>query len=126
MNIHEFATKLKLSVSTVSKALNNRDDVSPATRQRVLDAAERFGFCPDPAARRLGRQASGTIPVLVSAPQTSFAHPFFLEMLIGVNDTLDESGYQVIVASARTVEAEIDLFKRLVERQRVDGLLFGR
>jgi LacI family transcriptional regulator len=126
MNIHEFATKLKLSVSTVSKALNNREDVSPATRRRVLDAAEQFGFCPDPAARRLRRQASDTIAFVVSAPQTSFAHPFFLEMLIGVNDALDESGYQVIVASARTVEAEIDLFKRLVERQRVDGLLFGR
>jgi len=126
MNIHEFATKLKLSVSTVSKALNNREDVSSATRQRVLDAADRFGFCPDPAARRLRRQASDTIGFVVSAPQTSFAHPFFLDMLIGVNDALDESGYQVIVASARSVEAEIDLFKRLAERQRVDGLLFGR
>jgi LacI family transcriptional regulator len=126
MNIQEFAAILKLSVSTVSKALNGREDVSPATRKRVLEAAELHGFSPDPAARRLRRQSADTIAFVVSPPQTSFAHPFFLDMLMGVNEAMDNSDYQVIVASARSVEAEIDLFKRLVERQRVDALLFGR
>ena len=126
MNIQEFAAKLKLSVSTVSKALNGREDVSAETRKRVLEAAELHGFSPDPAARRLRRQSADTIAFVVSPPQTSFAHPFFLDMLMGVNDAMDNTGYQVIVASARSVETEIDLFKRLIERQRVDALLFGR
>lgn len=126
MNIQEFAATLKLSISTVSKALNGREDVSPATRKRVLEAAELHGFSPDPSARRLRRQSADTIAFVVSAPQTSFAHPFFLDMLMGVNDAMDSSGLQVIVASARSVEAEIDVFKRLIERQRVDALLFGR
>ena len=107
MNIRELAAKLKLSVSTVSKALNSREDVGPATRQRVLDAAERYGFSPDPAARRLRRQLAETIAFILSAPQTSFAHPFFLDMLVGVNEVMDESGYQVIVASARSVWRQI-------------------
>ncbi|MEX3979977.1 LacI family DNA-binding transcriptional regulator [Paraburkholderia sp. EG287A] len=126
MNIQELAAALELSVSTVSKALNDRDDVSPATRQRVLEAAQRYGFSPDPAARRLRKQAADTIAFVVSPPQTSFAHPFFLDMLMGVNETMDDSGYQVIVASPRSVEGELDVFKRLIERQRVGGLLFGR
>jgi LacI family transcriptional regulator len=126
MNIQELAATLKLSVSTVSKALNGREDVSPETRKRVLAAAERHGFSPDPSARRLRLQSSDTIAFVVSPPQTSFAHPFFLDMLMGVNDAMDNSGYQVIFASARTVESEIDVFKRLIERQRVDALLFGR
>jgi LacI family transcriptional regulator len=126
MNIQEFAALLKLSTSTVSKALNGREDVSPATRKRVLEAAELHSFSPDPAARRLRRQTADTIAFVVSPPQTSFAHPFFLDMLMGVNDAMDNRGYQVIVASARSVEAEIDVFKRLIERQRVDALLFGR
>ncbi|MFC0698864.1 LacI family DNA-binding transcriptional regulator [Paraburkholderia humisilvae] len=126
MNIQEFAATLKLSVSTVSKALNGREDVSPATRKRVLEAAEQSGFSPDPSASRLRRQSSDTIAFVVSPPQTSFAQPFFLDMLMGVNDVIDHSCYQVIVASARSAEAELDLFKRLVERQRVDALLFGR
>jgi LacI family transcriptional regulator len=126
MNIQELAATLRLSVSTVSKALNGRADVSPATRKRVLDAAKRYGFSPDPVASRLRRQSTDTIAFVISAPQTSFAHPFFLDMLAGVNEAMHETSYQVIVASARSVETEIDLFRRLVERQRVDALLFGR
>ncbi|CAM2154631.1 LacI family transcriptional regulator [Pararobbsia alpina] len=126
MNIQELAATLKLSVSTVSKALNGREDVSAETRQRVVEAAERLSFSPDPAARRLRRQSADTVAFVVSAPQTSFAHPFFLDMLMGINEAMDNSGLSVIVASARSVESEIDVFKRLIERQRVDALLFGR
>jgi LacI family transcriptional regulator len=126
MNIQEFAATLGLSVSTVSKALNGREDVSPSTRRRVLEAAEQHGFSPDPTARRLRRQSNDTIAFVISAPQVSFAHPFFLDMLVGVNETMDASGYQVIIATARSVETELDVFKRLVDRQRIDALLFGR
>lgn len=126
MNIQEFAASLSLSISTVSKALNGKEDVSPVTRQRVLEAATLLGFSADPSARRLRRQTGDTIAFVLSPPQTSFAHPFFLDMLMGVNEALDNSGYQVIVASARSVEAEMDLFKRLIKRQRVSALLFAR
>ena len=126
MNIQEFAATLGLSVSTVSKALNGREDVSPSTRRRVLEAAEHNGFSPDPTARRLRRQSTDTVAFVISAPQTSFAHPFFLDMLVGVTDAMDAGGYQVIIASARSVETELDVFKRLISRQRIDALLFGR
>ena len=126
MNIQEFAARLKLSVSTVSKAMNGREDVSPATRARVLAAARSLGFSPDPAGRRLRRQTSDTIGFVLSAPQASFAHPFFLNMLMGVDEALQSTNFQIIITSARSVETELDAFKRLVERQRVDALLFGR
>ncbi|MFC0397903.1 LacI family DNA-binding transcriptional regulator [Paraburkholderia rhizosphaerae] len=126
MNIREFAATLGLSISTVSKALNGREDVSAATRERVLAAARRSAFFPDPSASRLRRQSSDTVAFVISPPQTSFAHPFFLDMLMGVNEAIDHSRYQLIIASARSVETELDLIKRLVERQRVDALLFGR
>lgn len=126
MDIKEFAARLKLSVSTVSKAINGRADVSRETRERVLKAAAELGFSPDPAGRRLRRQSSDTIGFVLSAPQTQFAHPFFLNMLSGIDEALDGTNFQVIIASGRTVETEIDVFRRLVEKQRVDALLFGR
>lgn len=126
LDIKEFAAHLKLSVSTVSKAINGRADVSRDTRERVLKAAGELGFSPDPAGRRLRRQSSDTIGFVISAPQTQFAHPFFLNMLAGIDEALDGTNFQVIIASGRTVETEIDVFRRLVEKQRVDGLLFGR
>jgi LacI family transcriptional regulator len=126
MNIQEFAATLGLSVSTVSKAMNDREDVSPKTRERVLAAAAKLGFMPDPAGRRLRRQTSDTIGFVLSAPQAHFAHPFFLDMLSGIDEAAEQTDYQVIFASGRSVEREIDAFRRLVERHRVDGLLFGR
>ena len=126
MDIKEFAARLKLSVSTVSKAMNGRADVSRETRERVLKAAAELGFSPDPAGRRLRRQSSDTIGFVLSAPQTQFAHPFFLNMLSGIDEALEGTNFQVIIASGRTVESEIDVFRRLVEKQRVDALLFGR
>lgn len=126
MNIQEFAAQLGLSVSTVSKAINDREDVSAKTREKVLAAAAKFGFMPDPAGRRLRRQTSDTIGFVLSAPQAHFAHPFFLDMLSGIDEALTETDYQIIFASGRSVEREIDAFRRMVERHRVDGLLFGR
>ncbi len=106
--------------------MNGRSDVSPATRERVLKAAAKLGFSPDPAGRRLRRQSSDTIGFVISAPQTQFAHPFFLNMLAGVEDALADTHFQVIIASGRAIETEIDVFRRLVEKHRVDALLFGR
>ena len=126
MNIQELAAELRLSVSTVSKALNGRPDVSAATRERVQQAARIYGFTPDPAARRLRTQMTETVAFVISGAQTAFANPFFVDMLVGVNEVMDSRGYQVIVASARSAETEIDLFKRLIERRRIDALMFGR
>lgn len=126
MNIKEFAHHLGLSIGTVSKAINGRPDVNAKTRQRVLEAAARLNFTPDPAGRRLRQQSSDTVGFVLSAPQAHFAHPFFLEMLSGIEDELEGTRFQIIIASARSVEREMEVFERLVEKLRVDALLFGR
>ena len=126
MNLKDLAEQLGLSVSTVSKAINGRGDVNPKTRVRVMEAVARERYSPDPAARRLRKQTSETIAFVLSAPQAHFAHPFFLDMLSGIDEELADSGLQVIVVSSRSVEQELECFERLVERIRVDALLFGR
>jgi LacI family transcriptional regulator len=126
MNIKEFASQLGLSISTVSKAINGRSDINEQTRQRVLEAAARLNFTPDPAGRRLRQQTSDTIGFVLSAPQSHFAHPFFLDLLSGIEDELEGTRFQIIIASARSVEREMECFERLVDKLRVDALLFGR
>jgi LacI family transcriptional regulator len=126
MNIQELAAHLELSVSTVSKAINGRRDVGSQTRQRVLEAAAQFGFSADVTARRLRTQTSDLIAFVLSAPQAHFAHPFFLNMLMGIDERLEHTRYQLVVSSARSAEHEMKVLKRLVEVQKVDGVLFGR
>lgn len=53
MGIKQLAAKVGVSIGTVSRAVNNRYGVNPATRARVLAAARRHGYVPNPAARLL-------------------------------------------------------------------------
>jgi LacI family transcriptional regulator len=126
INIVELARRLGLAVSTVSKALNDRGDVSDATKRRVLEAADKVGFSPDPAGRRLRTQASETIGFVLSPPQSHFAHPFFLDLLLGIDQGLEKTPFQLVIVTGRTVETELESFRRLVELQRVDAVMFGR
>jgi len=126
INIVKLASHLGLSVSTVSKALNGRDDVSKATKQRVLDAANELGFSPDPAGRRLRSGTSETIGFVLSAPQANFVHPFFLDLLMGIDQGIEKTPFQLVIVTSRSPETEVDSFRRLVEQQRVDAVMFGR
>lgn len=126
MNLTEFAKKLGLSVSTVSRALNGYSDVSETTRRKIFEAAERWGYVANPAARGLRKRTSGLIAFVLSYPQKRFAHPFFLDMLVGIDERLRETEFQLVVTAAPSMEGELGCFKRLVEKQRVDGLIFAR
>lgn len=126
MNMTTLAKQLGLSVGTISKAINGRPDINEKTRQIVLDAAAKANYSPDPAGRRLRQQSSDTIGFVLSAPQAHFAHPFFLDMLSGIEEELAETRFQVIITSARSVEQEMECFERLVMKMRVDALFFGR
>ncbi len=126
MNLTEFAKKLGLSVSTVSRALNGYTDVSETTRRRIFEAAEQIGYVANPAARGLRKRSSGLIAFVLSYPQKQFASPFFLDMLVGIDERLRETEFQLVVTTAPSMEGELACFKRLVEKQRVDGLIFAR
>ena len=66
--IEDLARRLGVSRSTVSKALNDRADVSQATKARVLQAADELGYQPSAAARNLRRQRSDKIGLVVNYP----------------------------------------------------------
>ena len=126
MNIRQLAKSLNLSVSTVSRALNGYSDVSEITRARVVSAAKKSGYTADPAARGLRKRSSGLIAFVLSPPQKNFANPFFLDLMVGIEERLRETDFHLVVVSAGSFEDEIERFKELVERHRVDGLIFAR
>lgn len=126
MNIRQLAKSLDLSVSTVSRALNGYLDVSESTRERVVSAAKSSGYMADPAARSLRKRSSGLIAFVLSPPQKNFANPFFLDLMVGIEDRLREADLHLVIVSASSFEDEIARFKELVERHRVDGLIFAR
>lgn len=71
MNLKQLSHMLSLSQTTVSRALNGYPEVNEETRRRVMDAAKRHGYRPNPSARRLATGKSGMPSVLTSASRLS-------------------------------------------------------
>jgi len=66
IGIREVADAARVSIATVSLALNGKGRVSEATRARVLEAAERLGYQPDPSARSLKGGRTGVVAIAFS------------------------------------------------------------
>lgn len=81
-----------VSEMTVSRVLRNRDDVSPATRDKVLAAAKKLGYVPNKIAGALASQRVNLVGVIIP----SLANMVFPEVLRGVSAGLEDTGLQPV------------------------------
>ncbi len=82
---------------TVSRALNEqtRALVNPETAERVLRAAERLGYRPNPIARGLKTNRSFTVGVVIP----DLTNPLFPPIVRGIEDRLTEAGYTALIVN---------------------------
>jgi len=93
INIRELALELNLSVSTVSKALNDSYEISEETKRRVLETAARLNYVPNPYASSLRGRKSKNIGVVI--PEV--ADSFFSLAINGIESVAKEKGYHVLI-----------------------------
>ena len=94
--IRDVAHKCGLSISTVSKALNNYSDVSEGTRRLVVETARQVGYFPNALARALKTNRSYNIGVLFADDFGSgLTHTFFSLVLDSLKTTSEDNGYDV-------------------------------
>jgi LacI family transcriptional regulator len=92
--ILDVAREAGVSRQTVTRALNGMADVSPATRDRVLEAARRLHYRPNRAAQALVRGASVTVGFLVE----NLGNPFYSEVASALTRTAAERGWSVVLS----------------------------
>ncbi len=120
MTIRDIARACGVSVSTVSRVLNNHPDVSEAVRSQVLREVEAQGYIPNNSARDLVRSRSDAIGVVVRGT----GNLFFAEMLKTVGREIDRAGYTMV---PRFIDSDADEVKAgaILEREKkLRGLLF--
>jgi len=121
LNIKEFAKKLNLSVSTVSKAFRQGYDINPQTRERILAAAKEFNYQPNPAATSLRTQKNKTIAVIIPEIDNSF----FVLVIKGIESVAQEAGYHVLIyLTHEDYQKEVSLTQN-IQKGRVDGVLMS-
>jgi len=115
----DVAREAHVSLMTVSRVVNNKGEISPETRQRVLEVIERLGYRPSAIARGLATSRTGTLGLVVP----DIANPFFTEIARGVEDKAYAAGYSVFLCSTyEDLRREKDVLNSLEEKQ-VDGLV---
>ena len=115
----DIAREAGVSLMTVSRVVNNKGEVSPDTRQRVLDVIERLGYRPSGIARGLATKRTGTLGLVVP----DIANPFFSDVARGAEDRAYTEGYNVFLCNTNEdPHREIAAMESL-EEKRVDGLV---
>lgn len=116
--IKDVARLANVSIATVSRVLNKTARVNEEKRVRVEAAIEQLGYRPNPAARSLLRQETGSVGVLIP----SLGGEFFAGFLKGLDDIAQHQGFFCLIGATHRQEAELKQAIRQMNG-RVDGLV---
>src|SRR5215470_822432 len=121
--LRDVAAAAGVHPATASRALNasTRLLVSAETAQRVLDAAERLGYRPNPVARSLRTRRSHTVGVLIP----DLNNPLFPPMVRGVEDVLAERGYVALIGNTDADERRERMVFDQMRARHVDGFVLA-
>lgn len=121
ITIHHLAKELKISASTVSRALNDNDRISEETRKRVQQKAIEMGYRPNVLAANLRSKRSMTIGVVV--PRID--RYFFSSAISGIEDFAWTKGFSVIISQSNDLLIKEANCVRTLYNNRVDGLIIS-
>lgn len=123
MNLKSLAEALGLSQTTVSRALNGYPEVSEATRQRVMEAAQRYSYTPNSRAKGL---ATGRTMMIGQVIPTTLKHemvnPVFGDFVAGASQALSEHGYDMVFTRVPDID-ESRIYREFNARRVVDGVI---
>lgn len=119
VSLKDLALELGVSISTVSRALNDHPDISPEITQKVKKLAAEMNYTPNPLAMGLLKQATRMIGVIVPDLVTHF----YSSIISGIEAVAEEKGYYILIASSNeSLRKEIKAVDNLL-KTRVEGLI---
>jgi DNA-binding LacI/PurR family transcriptional regulator len=126
IGIRELARHLDISIGTVSRALNDRADVNPLTRQRVREAAAKLGYSPNQSGRSLRRGKTDLVAMIVpGGSDNTLINTVFLTVLDGLKSRLSEQGLDLAIFLEGGTDDRLDPLRRVTERGFADALIIA-
>lgn len=121
ITIKEIAKLAGVSTATVSKVVNHKDDnISDATRQRVLDLIESHHYVPNRIASSMITKKTNTIGLIIP----DITNPFFPEVARGVEDYANKAGYHVVLCNSDNDPKKEITYIAMLQEKMVDGIIF--
>ena len=125
--IRALARHLDVSIGTVSKALNNRSDINPETRKRVLEAAAELGYVANQSGRSLRRGSTQTIGFMIESGNETVtdADNFFMAVFDGAQTVFRRHHLDLIVLPCASDEDPVEYLQRTMARGLVDAVIIS-
>ena len=124
ITIKEIAKLANVAQSTVSKALNDRADVSPETKRKVVEIAKQYNFVPNAFGKGLKSRTTENIGVIFGREsQPLSGNPFYSRVLEGIEAELAMNNYNLVLQLIP--ESQQDMLPKMVRQRQVDGLILA-
>ena len=123
VTIFDIARKAGVSISTVSKALNDSYTISEATKQEIRKIAEELDYKPNARARSFARQRSGIVLFVTDLHRNvAFENPHMFEIMTGISQYLDQKNYSLLMkhVSAKNAPAEV---RDMMTQEQADAVI---
>jgi LacI family transcriptional regulator len=119
--LKQIAKELGVSVSTVSKALNDSPEISEPTKIKIQEYAKLKNYKPNVIGLNLKNRSTKTIGVIIP----NILNSFFAKVFTGIEKVADEKGYKVITCiSDESLEKEISILEML-SNGTIDGFILS-
>lgn len=117
--LKDVAKETGLTVSTVSRVLNNRGYISEATRDNVYKAMEKLNYQPNELARSLSKQTTNTIGVIVP----HIKHPYFAELISSIESAANKMNYKILLFNSNDKDEKQIKYLEMCTSNRVAGVI---
>jgi LacI family transcriptional regulator len=122
--IKDIARLAGVSITTVSKALNNYRDIKPATKNKILKISKDLNYQPNSSARSLVLKKTNTIGLIVSGLSASRnAHHFLFDVICGINDQANVKNYDVLLYGTSSENQKEITYLDLCLKRNFDGVI---
>lgn len=123
VSMKDISRRCNVSVATVSKALNNRGDISRETRERICQTAKKMGYLPNSSARALKTNRTYNLGVLfVDEANSGLTHSYFSHVLDSFRLGAEEEGYDITFISKHAGKEILSYYEHSKYRG-VDGVV---
>ncbi|MDK2879278.1 MAG: LacI family transcriptional regulator [Thermoanaerobacteraceae bacterium] len=119
-DIKDVAKLANVSIATVSRAFNNKPDVSEKTKKKIFDIAKQIGYEPSIPARTLTKRKTNILGLIVP----DISNPYYGEVVRGIEDTCHIYSYNVILCNADNRREKEFQYIDILKNRWVDGIIF--
>ncbi len=119
--IKDVAKEAGVSITTVSRLLNNNNYISDSTRKKIRDAMKRLDYHPHQIARALSKKQTHILGLIL--PDSS--HSFFGQLIKAIEMTAQSKDYKILLCNSLNDKEKELSYINMLKENRVDGIIMG-